>query len=384
MKAHPGHGAHRAVRVGDFLLGGGDATTGAPHVRLDVDLSTSVRTMLVALLPCVWIGIHNTGHQTNWALSALGRHDAEGWRASVLRLTGLGFDPASVAACALHGLLYLLPLLVVSTATAVMAERLFARVRRRRALPGAGLTALLFTLLLPPSLPLWQAALGIAFGVIVGKEIFGGTGRNVFHPAVTGLVFLYFAYPSSLRSDAVWTPVDGHRAADGIQAAALGGLNALERAGATWSSCVLGNRAGGLGDTSAFGCAVGAAYLLLHRAASWRVMASMTIGLVATIALLPASPAFSFSGVPWYWHPMLGSFAFGAVFLATDPVTGSSTNTGRWIHGTLVGSLVALIRVAGPVHADGTLLALMLGSTFAPTIDHAVVSAHIWRRRRRA
>jgi len=359
------------------------ATGCAPHVRRDVDLARHVRWMLVALIPCVVLGIHNTGYTTHLAMAEHGLTEAAGWRAAVLRGAGFAFDPESVTACALHGLLYFLPLLAVSAGAAVLSERMFARARHRDPLPGVGVTVLLFTLSVPPTLPLWQAALGVAFGVIVGKEVFGGTGRNVFHPALTGLVFLYFAYPASLRSDAVWTAVEGFRAMDGIHAAAAGGIAGLESAGATWWHSFAGRQPGALGDTSTLGCLLGAAYLLQRRVVSWRPMLAMLLGLIVAVGLLPDTEALSFQGVPWYWHATLGSFAFGAVFFATDPISGAATNAGRWLHGGLVGVLVAVIRVAGPVHVEGTHLALLLGSVFAPLIDHAVVWAHVRRRRRR-
>jgi len=380
---HRRHEAPGASRAGMHTWDASLATGRAPHVRMNVDLVHRARTMLLALLPCALLGIVNTGHQTHLAMADQGLTRAADWRGAVLHLAGLDPDPSSLIACALHGLLYLLPLLAASAAAAVLSERVFARARHRELLPGVSVTVLLFVLSVPPTLPLWQAALGIAFGVIVGKEVFGGTGRNVFHPALTGLVFLYFAYPSSLRSDAVWTAVEGFRPMDGVHAAAAGGISALESAGATWWRSFVGHQPGALGDTSAIGCLLGAAFLLHRRLVSWRTLLAMVIGLVVAISVLPEAEALSFQGVPWYWHATLGSFAFGTVFFATDPVSGAGTNAGRWIHGGLVGALVAVIRVASPVHAEGTVLALLLGSVFAPLIDDIVVRVHIWRRQRR-
>jgi Na+-transporting NADH:ubiquinone oxidoreductase subunit B len=361
------------------------ATLAAPHVRAPGDLRTLSRAFLVALAPCLAFGLYNTGLQANLARAALGIEETPGWRGQLLERTGAGFDPTSPLACALHGALYLLPLLFVCLAVGGIWERVFARARGRELQPGLTLLALLFTLALPPTLPLWQAALGFSFGVVVGREIFGGAGRYVVHPALAGLAFLYLSYPAQLKGDAVWVPVEGHAAVGGLSAAAAGGAEALGEVGITWTRAFLGVVPGALGETSALACLAGAAVLVLARAISWRILVGAVLGVAVAAQLLAwsANPALPAADLPWRWHVVVGSFAFAVVFLATDPVVAPMTQSGRWIYGTAIGALVVLIRVASPIHPEGTTLAILLANVFAPLIDHGVVRAHSWRRRRR-
>jgi len=350
-------------------------TPGAPHVRDAVDLRWVMGTVLVALAPCTAFGLYNTGYQANRAGVELGLAPSPGWRGALLERLGAGHDPASVVDCVLLGALWFAPLLAVALAVGALWERLFAAVRRRELAPGVGVLAWLFTASLPPTLPLWQAALGMSFGIVVGREIFGGTGRNVFHPAVVGLAFLYFAYPADMRGEDVWVAVEGVTGPTDLRVALLGGATALAERGTSLVDAFVGRVPGGLGDTSTLGCLLGALVLVHQRVASWRTVLGVVLGAAATGELLPG-PAAS-------WHLVLGSLAFGAVFLATDPVTSPHTDAGRWIHGVLVGFLVVLIRVANPVHTEGVLLAILLGNVFAPLIDHGVVQWHVRGRRRR-
>jgi Na+-transporting NADH:ubiquinone oxidoreductase subunit B len=341
---------------------------------------------LVALLPCVAFGLYNTGLQANLALVALPLERVPGWRGDLLERAGVGHDPGSVLACALHGALWLLPLLFVSLIAGSLWERVFARVRGRELQPGLVLFATLFTLALPPSLPLWQAALGISFGVVVGKEIFGGTGRYVVHPMLVGLAFLYLSYPGRMKGDGIWVPVEGYGAATGLSLASAGGLDAVTASGTTWMQTFLGRVPGALGETSTLACLMGAAFLVLTRAASWRILLGALLGMAATARLLAwtSSPVLPAAALPWHWHLALGSFAFATVFIATDPVSGPMTQSGRWIYGLLIGFLIVMIRVGSPVHPEGTTLAILLANVFAPLIDHGVVRAHAMKRTRRA
>ena len=350
-------------------------TSGAPHVRDSVDLSWVMRTVLVALGPCVAFGLYNTGFQANRAIVALDTEPAVVWRDTVLAWLGAGREAASVPDCVLLGALYFGPLVAVALLVGAMWERIFAAVRRRPLAPGLGVTAVLFTACLPPSMSWWQVALGVSAGVVVGKEIFGGTGRNVFNPAVVGLAFLYFAYPASMRGEGVWIAVDGTAGATDLRLAIAGGEAALAERGSTWFEAFLGRTPGALAGTSALGCLLGALYLVQQRVASWRIVLGVLLGAAATSAL--------FAGPSPAWHLVLGGLAFGAVFLATDPVTSATTELGRWIYGFLIGFLVVLIRVANPIHVEGVLLAILLGNVFAPLIDHGVIWLHTTRRRRR-
>lgn len=357
------------------------ATVHAPHVRAATDHAHRQRLFVAGLLPCLVLGVHNAGHEARLGLAATGGAGVPGWRGAVLAAAGLPSEDLSTPACLAHGFLHLLPLLAVVAATVVACERLFARVRAREPVPGAAATALLFTMCLPPALPAWQAAIGAAFGVVLAKEVFGGTGRQLFHPVATGIVFLVLSFPSDLRPGTVWTAAEGYDPPDALSAVALGGATALRNAGTTWWDAFAGREPGGLGDTSALGCLLGAAWLVARRLGSWRVMAGAALGLATTAAALPGSPGHSYPGVPPTWHLVLGSFAFAVVFLATDPATSACTDPGRWIHGILVGSLTALIRIANPAHPEGAFFGVLLGNALAPLADRAVVRVHALRRR---
>jgi Na+-transporting NADH:ubiquinone oxidoreductase subunit B len=330
-----------------------------------VDLVGLQRTLLAALLPCAAAGVVVTGFG---ALSGDARMASAtaGWRGELLRAAGVPPDAGSVTSCAAHGVAILLPLLAASAAAAYACAWGFARARGRSLLPGTAAAALVFALLLPADVPVWQAALAAAFGVIVGREVFGGVGRTFVHPAVVGLVFLQVAYPHP---------------PGGLAAVAAGGLGVLHEAGLTWWDTAVGLGPGALGGSSALACLLGAVVLVTRGAGSWRVMAGVLAGSAVGCVLLAG--ATSFTGVPWWWHLTLGSLAFVAVFVATDPSSSAHTHAGRWWHGGIVGFLAIAIRVASPVHAEGAILAALLGSVLVPLVDHAVIRRHVRRRRRR-
>jgi Na+-transporting NADH:ubiquinone oxidoreductase subunit B len=341
--------------------------------------------VVLALVPSALMGVYNTGHQANAAMARLGVDAAPGWRGALLGPLGVAYDAASVWDSAWHGLLYFAPVLLTAFLVGEAWTRVFAAVRERPRSDGVLVTSLLFTMSLPASIPLWQVALGISFGIVVGKEIFGGTGKNFLNPALAGLALLYFAYPTEMSGDAVWTPVDGFSGATGLSLAAAGGLPAIERAGIAWSESFLGRIPGAMGETSTLACLLGAAFLIHTRVASWRIMTAVVGGAVATSLVFDVLGAGAAppSQLPWHWHLTLGSFALGAVFFATDPVTSAMTDAGRWIYGALIGFMIVLIRIANPSHPEGVMLAILLGNIFAPLIDYAVMRANIRRRARR-
>jgi len=238
---------------------------------------------------------------------------------------------------------------------------------------------------LPPMTPLWQVALGISFGIVVAKEVFGGTGRNFLNPALAGRAFLYFAYPASQSGDAVWTAVDGFSGATALGLAAAGGLEAVGTAGITWMDAFLGNIQGSMGEVSTIAILLGGAFLLYTGVASWRIVAGVFVGMVLTSSLfnLIGSDTNPMFAVPWYWHVVIGSFAFGMMFMATDPVSAAMTDMGRWLFGGLVGVMTVLIRVINPAFPEGVMLAILFANLFAPLMDHFVVQANIKRRRAR-
>ena len=238
------------------------------------------------------------------------------------------------------------------------------------------MTSILFTLTLPAGIPLWMAALGIVFGVVIGKEVFGGTGKNFLNPALTGRAFLYFAYPAQMSGDQVWVAVDSFTRATPLGKAAVG-----QEYGIDWMQAFIGNMAGSLGETSTLAIALAAVILIASRIASWRIMAGVVIGMVLCSLLFNSlsstNPMFSMSPA---WHLVLGGFAFGTVFMATDPVSAAMTDRGRWIYGGLIGVMCVLIRVINPAFPEGMMLSILFGNLFAPLIDHFVVQGNIKRR----
>lgn len=356
-------------------------TPGAPHVRDAVDWKRVQAVLVVALLPVTAAGVWNVGHQANRVLAQLGRGSAPGWRGSLLEHT-TGVDPG-LGADLLHGLLYFLPVYAVCLLVGLFWETLFAAVRERPLGEGLWTTALLFALTLPPLVPPWQAALGMSFGVVVGQELFGGYGRHVLNTALVGRAFLYYAYPDGVSGDAVWVAVDGYTRATPLAVLSATdpdiGLDAIPE---TWRAAFLGDLPGSMGETSTLACLLGALVLLVAGVASWRVLLSVVVGGAGTAALLGrvGSETNAMYGVPPEWQLVLGSFAFGAVFFATDPVTSAQTDRGRYVYGLLVGSLAILLRVTNPGLPEGVMMAVLLGNVFAPLIDWTVEEANIRRR----
>jgi Na+-transporting NADH:ubiquinone oxidoreductase subunit B len=362
-----------------------DVTRSSPHVRDAIDLKRVMITVVFAATPCALIGMWNVGFQAHTAMASLGIEWVEGWRGSMMALLGAGYDPASVYDNFIHGLLYFLPIYIVTMAAGGFWEVLFASVRNHEVNEGFFVTSFLYTLILPATTPLWQVALGISFGVVIGKEVFGGTGKNFLNPALVGRAFLYFAYPVQLSGDAVWVPVDGYTGATALALAAQEGMSGLLASGLTYSQAFIGQIEGSLGETSLAACLFGAAMLIYTRIASWRIIVSVFAGMII--------PALLFSGgvdaanpiaeMPWQWHIAVGGFAFGAVFMATDPVSAPDTMMGHVIFGLLIGALTWVIRVINPAFPEGIMLAILLGNIFAPLIDYFVIRANVRRRVKR-
>lgn len=362
-----------------------DVTRGSPHVRDALDLKRVMIIVVLAAFPCALVGMWNTGFQANTAIAALGIESLTGWRGTVLALVGAGFDAGSIYDNFVHGLLYFLPIYVVTLAAGGFWEILFAGIRNHEINEGFFVTSLLYALILPATIPLWQVALGISFGVVIGKEVFGGTGKNFLNPALVGRAFLYFAYPVQISGDTVWTPVDGFSGATALGVSALDGLHGILESGLTWTAAFYGQMQGSIGETSTAACIFGAIVLVYTGIASWRIIVGVFAGLIVPALLFgnidSANPMLT---VPWEWHVVLGGFAFGAVFMATDPVTAPDTLAGHWIFGLLVGAVTYVIRVVNPAFPEGIMLAILFGNIFAPIIDHFVISANIRRRVRRS
>lgn len=373
--------------VDTFLYTPRDVTRSAPHVRDAIDLKRVMTYVVFAVTPCALLGMYNVGLQANLAMADLGIASAEGWRGAMIEGLGLGYDPASIAACFWHGFLYFLPVYVVTLAVGGAWEALFAIVRNHEVNEGFLVTSMLYTLVLPPTIPLWQVALGISFAVVIGKEVFGGTGKNFLNPALTGRCFLYFAYPAENSGNDVWVAVDGFTGASPLALAQEGGMEAIRAGGYEWFDLWMGFLPGTIGAESALGCLIGAAFLLYTRIASWRIMLGVLLGMIGTTLLFnlvagggEANPYYS---VPIEWQLVMGGFAFGLVFMATDPVSAAMTSTGKLIFGALIGVLTVLIRVVNPAFPEGIMLAILLANVFAPLIDYFVVQANIRRRARR-
>jgi Na+-transporting NADH:ubiquinone oxidoreductase subunit B len=357
-------------------------TRTSPHVRDGIDLKRLMVYVVLAVIPCALFGMWNTGFQANTAMLELGVASAEGWRGVLLGLLGVAYDPNSYYDCFMHGMAYFLPVYVVTLAVGGFWEVLFAAVRNHEVNEGFFVTSMLYVCILPATIPLWQVALGITFGVVIGKEIFGGTGKNFLNPALTGRAFLFFAYPGDITGDTVWTAVDGFSGATPLAMAAVGGAQAVVEGGVTWMQAFVGNVQGALGSTSALCALLGAAFLIYTRIGSWRTMTGVFLGMVATSLLLnlvgsETNPMFAMT---WQWHFVLGGFAFGMVYMATDPVSSAMTDKGRWIYGGLIGFMTVMIRVINPAFPEGIMLAILFGNLFAPLIDHFVVQANIRRR----
>jgi Na+-transporting NADH:ubiquinone oxidoreductase subunit B len=360
-----------------------DVARTSPHIRDAIDLKRVMIIVVFAVTPCALIGMWNTGFQANTAMAALGISGIEGWRGTLMPLLGAGYDPQSFYDCFVQGLLYLLPIYAVTMAAGGLWEVIFAGVRNHEINEGFFVTSLLYTLILPATIPLWQVAVGISFGVVIGKEVFGGTGKNFLNPALVGRAFLYFAYPVQISGDAVWTAVDGFSGATALGVSAIDGMTGIIASGLTWSDAFIGQMQGSLGETSALACLIGAAFLIYTRIASWRIMVAVFAGLIIPSLLFSGESANPMMSMPWHWHIVVGGFAFGAIFMATDPVSSAQTNAGKWVFGLLIGFMTWLIRVINPAFPEGIMLAILFANIFAPVIDHFVIRANVIRRLKR-
>ncbi len=362
--------------IDTFIYSTGATTRSGAHIRDAMDLKRMMMMVVYALIPAVFMALYNTGYQANLAIAAGAA--ATTWQADVLRAVGVGFDPANIWACMAHGALYFFPVYLITLAAGGFWEVLFAVIRKHEVAEGFLVTSLLFPLILPPTIPYWQVAVGISFGVVIGKEVFGGVGMNILNPALTARAFLFFAYPAQISGDKVWVAVDGMSQPTILAQMA----DPLLETGYSWMDAFLGFVPGSMGETSALACLIGAFILILSKVGSWRIMLSTLIGMVAMSSLFnfvgsSTNPMFQVTPL---WHLVAGGFAFGAVYMATDPVSATATETGKWIYGFLIGILVVLVRVVNPAFPEGMMLAILFMNVFAPIIDRIVINANIKRR----
>ena len=367
--------------IDTFAFTPNSVTKTTAHVRDGLDLKRTMIFVVIALLPAVLVGLYNVGLQSNLVL-ANGTLQATGWRSELLLSMGLDHNPSNIISNLAYGALYFIPIFLVCNIVGGIIELLFASVRKHEINEGFLVTGWLLPLTLPATIPLWQVAIGTAFGVIFAKEIFGGTGKNIFNPALMARAFLFFAYPAQISGDAVWTAVDGYTGATALSQAYTGGIQSISW---TWEQAFFGFLPGSIGETSTLAILVGAFFLIATGIGSWRIMLSMTLGMAATAALFNAVGSETnhmFQLTP-SWHLVLGGFAFACVFMATDPVSAAMTNTGRWIYGFLIGALGVMVRVVNPAFPEGYMLAILFMNAFAPLIDFYVMKANINRRKAR-
>ena len=374
--------------IDTFLYTPGSVTEAPAHVRDAVDMKRVMSIVVVALAGTIAMALYNTGLQAHLAIEA-GAQPLDSWQTTVMQQLGLPFASNDLWACVVHGSLYFLPVTLVTYAVGGAWEGLFAQVRGHEINEGFLVTGMLIPLTLPPAIPLWQVALGTSFGVVIGKEIFGGTGMNILNPALTARAFLFFAYPAEISGN-VWIAARATAETPDAYTGATMLAGATERGVAafgdfTFWQAFIGTIPGSMGETSALACLAGALLLILTGVGSWRIMAAVTLGSIATASALNliGSTTNPFFEVPFWWHMVLGGWAFGTVYMATDPVTAAQTNAGRWIFGFLIGVLVILIRVVNPAYPEGMMLAILLMNVFAATIDYFVVQANVRRRRAR-
>jgi len=355
-------------------------TKAGAHVRDGIDLKRVMITVWLAVFPAMFYGMYNIGYQANTAMEAMGIAAKTDWHGMLIGLFA-GYDANSIWDCFWHGAVYFLPVYIVTFAVGITWEIIFASVRGHEVNEGFFVTSILFALICPPGIPLWMVALGISFGVVIGKEVFGGTGKNFLNPALVGRAFLFFAYPASMSGDTVWTAVDGYSGATMLSVAANGGIEAISQQ-MTWMQAFMGNMQGSMGEVSTLAILMGAAVLLWTGIASWRIMLGVFAGTTAMGLLYNTigSDTNPFFNVPFYWHYVMGGWAFGTVFMATDPVSSAMTNTGKLVFGALIGVMVMLIRVVNPAYPEGMMLAILFSNIFAPLIDNFVMQANIKRR----
>ena len=343
-----------------FLFVPNHTTKSGAHIRDAVDLKRTMVTVIIALIPALIYGIYNTGYQ-------------------YFIQSGLDFTFLDAF---LHGSYKILPMIAVSYAVGLAIEFGFAVYRGHQVNEGYLVTGLLIPMIMPVDMPLWMLAISVIFAVLIGKEAFGGTGMNILNPALTARAFAFFAYPTYMSGDKVWVSeasnIDGI-SGETILGALAGGQNI------DYSSVQMfwGSIPGSIAETSTLFVLIGAVMLLYTGVASWRIMLGSLVGATLVGFLFNLWGANELMSFEWYNHLIVGGFAFGIVFMATDPVSAAQTQRGKWIYGLLIGALCILIRVFNPAYPEVVMLAILLMNVFAPTIDHYVIQSNINKRRKR-
>jgi Na+-transporting NADH:ubiquinone oxidoreductase subunit B len=342
-----------------FLFVPKKVTFNGSHIRDVLDMKRTMIVVVIALMPALLFGMWNVGFQHFRSLGETVGFWDQFW----------------------FGFIKVLPLIVVSYVVGLGVEFIFAQIRGHEVNEGFLVSGMLIPLIVPPDIPLWMLALSVVFAVIIGKEVFGGTGMNVLNPALTSRAFLFFAYPAEMSGDKVWIAekADAFSGATPLGHALVGDVDKIS----SFSDMFFGFIPGSVGETSTLAIIIGAFILLITGIGSWRIMASVVAGGLAMGWIFNIFAINDYMALPAYYHLVMGGFAFGAVFMATDPVTASQTNRGKYIYGFLIGILAVIIRVANPAYPEGMMLAILLMNVFAPLIDHYIIQANIKRRMKR-
>jgi len=354
-----------------LLFDSPEKTVSGSHIRDHYNIKRMMVSVIIAMVPVSVFGMYNTGLQHYLSMG----------------------ETAGFMDCFIFGALKVVPLFIVVYAVGGFWEILFAVIRKHEINEGLLVTGFILPLILPPAIPLWQAALATTFGVVIGKEVFGGTGMNVFNPAMIARAFLFFAYPASMSGQSVWV-ISGERAVDSFtmatplsiisSGAGLSAVDRLSAGGYTFGNMFIGFIPGSIGETSTLLILLGGLFLMVNRVASWRIILSVfTGGLAMGIILNIAAPSHSsIMALPAYYHPVMGGFAFGAVFMATDPVSAAATSQGKYVYGFFIGVLAVLVRALNPAYPEGMMLSILFMNAFAPLIDHIAVVRNIKRRKK--
>ena len=348
-----------------FLFTPNHTSKSGVHIHDAIDLKRTMTVVIIALIPSILFGSWNVGYQN-----------------------GLAFGiERSIIDNFIFGFLRFLPIIVVSYVVGLGIEFIFAQIRGHEVNEGYLVTGILIPLIMPINIPLWMLALAVAFAVIFGKEIFGGTGYNIMNVALLARAFLFFAYPSQMSGDSVWiydlpnkAPIDGFSGATPLGQIGQGAASKI----ASFHDMFMGFIPGSVGETSTIAILIGAAILIFTGIGNWKIMVSVLLGTLSIGFLCNLFPLNDYMAIPAYYHLVMGGFAFGTVFMATDPVTASHTEKGKWIYGFMIGALVVMIRIFNPAYPEGMMLAILLMNVWSPLIDYFVVEGHIKRRLKKA
>ena len=357
-------------------------TSVAPHIRAGTDLSHIQMIQAIALIPVVIAAVLNTGYQYLSALSKATDEIDWDWSDRAIYFLGLDYQNPSLFTALVAGLVHIMPVVVIAVLSAGLCERAFSIKRDLPMQKGFLLSALVFSLLMPPAVSLLHVTFGMIFAMVFGKAVFGGDGKTFLNPALLGVAVVQISFPTALSGHPLWVGIEGYNGSNIFSAYHRGGSAVFDSMNMDWWSAFLGTTQGLMGTTSVLAITIGAGLMVWKRIASWRLIVGQILGLILVASLCNILGDGIFA-MPWYWHLVLGSFAFGAVFVATDPASSACTDVGRWVQGFLMGAMVVLIRVVNESHPDGVIAALLLGSVLAPLIDYVVAWFNIRQRAKR-